>query len=102
MILTKKYLHTKRKKESEIPVEPIEEHPVEHIDDQQVKINRAVPGDVYVHRFGMDGNNAVTAVTLADLLLLASSKHIIIHEKIKNNVEIYLHATLIENKERSK
>ena len=58
-------------------IKPIEETPVERIDDHQVEINKAVPGNVYIHWFGMDSNNAVTDVTLADLLLLASSKGIV-------------------------
>ena len=62
----------KRTKNEDDLIEPIKEHPTEPIE-----IHKEVPGDTYVHRFGKDGNIAVTDVTLADLLLLASSKGIV-------------------------
>ena len=73
-----KLTHKKKKRirDEDNSVEPIEEHPVEQIDDHEIEINKAVPGDEYVHKFGADRNDAVSLQILADLLLLTLSKGI--------------------------
>ena len=54
-------------------------------EERQTEINQTVNYNVTVHKFGMDNNEVVAQVTLAELLLLAQSKglHFKIAEKGK-------------------
>ena len=46
-------MRTRKTRNEDDLIEPIKEHPIEPIGEHPIEIHKEVPGDTYVHRFGI-------------------------------------------------